>query len=421
MSKVFLEVGTSNFDTLIPLIENGWQGYCVEPIAEYVHDLSKLKQNVVLSNCAISSYDGMLQMYQCKAGKERWERGISHAVEQQGGKMLESESFKHLVKDRIEVPCYTLQSYITRIGITSIDFLKVDVEGHENDIFDVYDWCVKPTLMKVEHAHIDDVKLRKTFEKQGYIVYTENNDLYAVGSNEPVVHALTFATDELKMNKLVNSGLKHSMHFTNIGEGLVWKGNGKNNTGCGQKINVMREYLNTLPENDIVLFVDGYDVFVSNTINAIVQQYHNYNAKVIFASEQYCWPDATLAELYPDDAYLNGGCWIGEVKEMKRILAPIELPTNPPILSHVNDDDDEQLYYTKKYLSNQYDIVLDKQNKIFQTMNEHATIKDNRLYNIETNTYPIIYHGNGNADAKDKFNELYDLLYPNKEKYDLNY
>ena len=54
-------------------------------------------------------------------------------------------------------------------------------------------------------------------------------------------------------------------------------------------------------------------------------------------------------------------------------------------------------------------------------MNEHATIKDNRLYNIETNTYPIIYHGNGNADAKDKFNELYDLLYPNKEKYDLNY
>ena len=44
MSKVFLEIGTSNFDTLIPLIENGWQGYCVEPVAEYVHDLSKLNQ-----------------------------------------------------------------------------------------------------------------------------------------------------------------------------------------------------------------------------------------------------------------------------------------------------------------------------------------------------------------------------------------
>ena len=34
--------------------------------------------------------------------------------------------------------------------------------------------------MKVEHAHVDDVKLRKTFEEQGYIVYTEENDLYAI-------------------------------------------------------------------------------------------------------------------------------------------------------------------------------------------------------------------------------------------------
>jgi len=182
--KVFVEIGTSNFDTLIPLIENGWQGYCVEPVAEYVHDLLKLNQNVVLSNCAISSYDGMLKMYQCRTDTKEWERGITHAVEQQGGKLLEYESNAHLMKNIIEVPCYTLSSYIKRMGITHIDMLKVDTEGHENDIFDCYDWSVKPTFMKIEHAHVDDVKLRKTFEDQGYIVYTEENDLYCVGGGK---------------------------------------------------------------------------------------------------------------------------------------------------------------------------------------------------------------------------------------------
>ena len=181
MSKVFVEIGTSNFDTLVPLVNNGWQGFCVEPVRDYIIDLSKLNQKVVLSNCAISSYDGTLKMYQSVTDNdELWSRGVSHAVEQQGSKLLETKRYSHLVKGMIEVTCFTLSTYIKRRGITHIDFLKVDVEGHENDIFDVYDWIIKPTFMKIEHAHIDDKKLRKTLEKQGYIVYTETCDMYAV-------------------------------------------------------------------------------------------------------------------------------------------------------------------------------------------------------------------------------------------------
>ena len=58
--------------------------------------------------------------------------------------------------------------------------MKVDVEGHENDIFESYQWTVKPTFMKIEHAHIDDLLLRDILEKQGYMCYTEQNDMYAV-------------------------------------------------------------------------------------------------------------------------------------------------------------------------------------------------------------------------------------------------
>ena len=415
--KVFLEIGTSNFDTLIPLINNGWRGYCVEPVSEYVNQLSKLNQNVVLSNCAISSYDGTLKMYQSVTDNNYgWERGVSHALEQQGTKLLENDQYSYLIKDIIEVPCYTLSTYIKRMGITHIDFMKVDVEGHENDIFDAYDWIVKPTFMKIEHFHIDDKKLRKTLENQGYIVYTESYDLYAVGSFAPKIHTLTFGTDESLMSLLYNSAKRHNITFKNLGKGLEWKGSNPNGkTGCGQKINVMREYLQNLPDDDIVMFVDGYDVFISNNINSIMQEYYKFDKKVVFSRDyKFCWPDATLAELYPDDVYLGGGCWIGQVKEMKNILKQTILPTNPPTESHVNDDDDEQLYYTKKYLSGNYSIVIDEECKIFQTTDyydmDNVVIKDNKLYNTVTKVYPCVYHGNGGSDAKAKWKELYNAI-----------
>ena len=59
-------------------------------------------------------------------------------------------------------------------------YLKVDTEGHETDIFESYDWSVLPTLIKLEHFHVDDLHIKRLLEKRGYIVYTENRDIYAI-------------------------------------------------------------------------------------------------------------------------------------------------------------------------------------------------------------------------------------------------
>ena len=173
--KVFVEIGVCDFDTLEPLLKNGWTGYFVEPIPQYADELSHLN----ISECAISSYNGTLQMYMSK-GVTEWSKGISHAVVQQGEKLLEYASNKELIDRKIEVNCYTLQTYLKRNNITYIDLLKVDTEGHEMDIFEAYDWSVKPTFMKIEHYHIDDEKLSKMFQEQGYITYTEKGDMYCV-------------------------------------------------------------------------------------------------------------------------------------------------------------------------------------------------------------------------------------------------
>ncbi len=166
--KTFVELGVCDFSTLEPLLDNGWEGYFVEPIERYAKKL----EGKNITQAAISSYNGELKMYQSKEYTENnltWVNGISHAVEQQGEKLLELPENEHLIENTITVPCYTLQTY-----------LKMDVEGHETDILEAYDWSVFPTFIKMEHYHIDDVKMKNILEEQGYVVSVERRDLYAV-------------------------------------------------------------------------------------------------------------------------------------------------------------------------------------------------------------------------------------------------
>ena len=183
INKTFLEIGTCDFDTLLPLCNNGWRGYFVEPIYEYAKFIADQcdKNNYCASVacCAISSYDGELEMY-VSGGSSGWSKGISHAVNQKGEKLLEYEANQFLLQEIRKVSCCTLDTFLSKNKIDQLDFLKIDVEGHETDIIDVYSWRVKPTMIKLEHAHIDDDHMRKTLEEQGYLVYVEENDMYAV-------------------------------------------------------------------------------------------------------------------------------------------------------------------------------------------------------------------------------------------------
>ena len=174
--KIFVEIGVCDFDTLEPLIDNGWKGYFVEPVKEYA---DKLKAYDV-TQCAISSYDGMIDFYVSRSDGEEWVKGVSHAVIQKGTKLLELTNNRKLISRKMTVPCYTLQSFCKMKDIQYIDYLKVDTEGHETDIFESYDWSVKPTFIKLEHWHIDDKRMKRLLEKEGYIVYTEGRDIYAV-------------------------------------------------------------------------------------------------------------------------------------------------------------------------------------------------------------------------------------------------
>lgn len=190
--KTFIEIGTCDFDTNIPLIESGeWTGVMCEPAPTYFKNLEdickdiKHRENLILENLAISDYNGRLDFAVARNDhsiENSWQRGISSVVSDHhiGERLFDYDVNKNLIAETIEVPCLTLDDLIHKHRVTSIDYLKIDAEGHEMNIINAYSWGIKPTIIKLEHIHIDDIYMANLLQEQGYIVYTEQRDIYAI-------------------------------------------------------------------------------------------------------------------------------------------------------------------------------------------------------------------------------------------------
>lgn len=183
--KTFLEIGCADFDTLLPLAARGWCGHMVEPISEHCESLRRQAQRVnicgdqlKIHQCAISSNTGTIDML-VSSGTDEWTRGISHVVGESSELLNRPQNRKYKGKT-ITVECFSLDHFLTKIGDPHIDFLKLDVEGHELAILREYSWKIKPSFIKVEHKHLDDRILKKLLQHQGYLAYTEKQDIYAI-------------------------------------------------------------------------------------------------------------------------------------------------------------------------------------------------------------------------------------------------
>ena len=187
--KSFLEIGTSDFDTNLDLINSGnWKGVMVEPSPPFYSNIkkkaeqSKFHYNLILESSAISSTNGFVDFAVSK-DIEGWQRGISTVVSDihEGTCLYTLGNNKEVSYDKIiKVPCITLDTLLNKYNITFLDYLKVDTEGHELNIFRGYSWKVKPTFLKIEKKHIDQTILVSILEENGYKVYLETEDLYAI-------------------------------------------------------------------------------------------------------------------------------------------------------------------------------------------------------------------------------------------------
>ena len=185
--KTFLEIGVADFDTLIPLAaKGGWTGYCVEPIPRHVKTLREHAGAlpVAVCECAISDRTGTIKMVVGDGEKhgEKWADGVSHVIDDNhtGPRLLDNPVNSHLRDGEIEVSCFTLDDFLDKHGIDEVDFCKIDVEGHEPNVFRNYSWRVKPKVIKCEHKHLPGNLLEQILVPQGYTIFVELEDIYCI-------------------------------------------------------------------------------------------------------------------------------------------------------------------------------------------------------------------------------------------------
>ena len=138
MKYAFVEIGTSDFDTEIQACEESATGLSIEPVKRYLDNLPD-KKNVKKINCAVSDYDGTIKIYYVtdenikKHSLPEFVRGCN-SVNKPHPILTQVGFGANIPSDLInvdEVPVKTFQSLAAEYEIESIDFLKIDTEGHD--------------------------------------------------------------------------------------------------------------------------------------------------------------------------------------------------------------------------------------------------------------------------------------------------
>ena len=212
-------------------------------------------------------------------------------------------------------------------------------------------------------------------------------------------HIITVGTDENKMWGLEQSAKRYGITYLNLGQGVEWGGGTMEGQGGGHKINLVRNHIQTLPDDDIVLFVDGYDVLFTDNIHTIKERFDGFDCDILFAAEKSCWPEPTIAPQFPMTPtpykYLNSGVYMGKVARLNHFFSEV-----------VANDQDDQLWIQKRYLgANGLNVKLDHEGYVFQCDDE-VSYDGKQISNGMC--CPCIYHGNGGDDAKARFNSLAD-------------
>jgi hypothetical protein len=138
MKYDFVEIGTSNFDTLIETATDITVGISIEPIQYYLDQLPN-PPRVTKLKCAVSrsNRSETLEVYYVpehlvhEHGLPDWLRGCNSIGDYHRQHHL--LNVKHLVV-RDQVQCVPIGTLFDQQNITELDYLKIDTEGSDCDI-----------------------------------------------------------------------------------------------------------------------------------------------------------------------------------------------------------------------------------------------------------------------------------------------
>eukprot|EP00742_Colponemidia_sp_Colp-10_P014567 GILJ01016555.1.p1 GENE.GILJ01016555.1~~GILJ01016555.1.p1 ORF type:complete len:356 (+),score=34.30 GILJ01016555.1:87-1070(+) len=208
---------------------------------------------------------------------------------------------------------------------------------------------------------------------------------------------------------------------------LGWKDRERNKL---RKLTTMVEFLQTIPEDDLVLFTDGFDtMFVGGDLRELVDKYESFESPIVVAAETNCWPfrypygDAPTMRFNIHDRTVIGGDVCNEFpvpphKSPFRYLnsgnlmgtAAALLPLYQSILREGDlETMEDQREFALRYLNGKFGMVLDTQTTIFHPLEQafHYLVQqpNGHWFNTATGQYPLIVHFNGDKSRMNHFAE----------------
>lgn len=182
------------------------------------------------------------------------------------------------------------------------------------------------------------------------------------------------------------------------GSELIILGYGEKWLGFNWKYKKIIEYLNTLPKNDIVCCIDGYDVICTRNLNELESEFialkEKTKCKIVVGHDKHFFLNK-IASIYFGKCKkksLNAGTYIGYAGDMLEIIEKI-YNLNP------KNDADDQILMTK-YCNLTNEFYIDDDNKLFLTilyslydLDKVVSYQNNKL-SYQSN-FPFFIHAPG--------------------------
>ena len=192
----------------------------------------------------------------------------------------------------------------------------------------------------------------------------------------------------------------------NNGSELIILGYGQKWEGFHWRQKLVLSFLENLNNNDIVCFVDGFDVICTRNLNQFADNFiklkNKHNCKIIVSENKIVNHDILSYFYYfivkyyfteCNNKLLNAGIYAGQVKDLIEILKNINN-------LNINNKTDDQILLTKYCQNNLKDIYIDDNAELFLSLaNPYKNIDHLFVYknnNIYYNGFqPFFIHGNG--------------------------
>lgn len=206
------------------------------------------------------------------------------------------------------------------------------------------------------------------------------------------------------LDQLLESAARQGIEIEILGYGQEYYGN-------ATKLNYMSEYLRALPVDDVVLFIDAYDVIIMATKETIFQKFLAMKAPFVVSVERNCYPEPSMAFVYPPSPtsfrYLNSGSYIGYVYAIQNILKELDFMNNKYecdqnlMIRHFLQHPE---YYKFDYFCELFIPLI-----LVEEEDLSIDVKNGTVLCKETNTMPCIIHGNG--AGKPLYQHIFNLIF----------